>query len=242
MDCSPVLSPLCSYYFTCLSLPWFFYIHNRKSLEPAFLFSSLQLGPLFRGCLFIRQMALPDLYTVLSLLLVASSTLVSAETCGPVHYNASGSVNLPFPHPPTSSPSDPSGNYTLSTQLSFPAGSLGLNQSFRAVSASGYVVDNKPVDYEGCIIAFGDSSWPVTQGHINEPDQASCQSAFSSDCISKIVSYASETASGFSQQNMLANRVCGQFTTPKCAEVGAMYSSGNYTAASEFEEGPETRR
>lgn len=179
-------------------------------------------------------MALADLYAVLNLLLLASSTLASAATCELVHYNASGSVNLPFPQPPTSSPSDPSGNYTLFTQLFFPAGPLGLKQSFRAASASGYAVDNKSLDYEGCIIAFDGSSWPVTQGRINEPDQASCQSAFSSDCISKIISYANETASGFSQQNMLASTVCGQFTTPECAEVGATYSSSKYTTASKF--------
>lgn len=177
------------------------------------------------------------LQALLSLLLVELSTSVSAATCGPGYYNASGSVNLPFPQPPNLSPSDPSGNYTLSIQLSFPAGPLGLTQFFRAINASGSAVYQEPLNYEGCFIVFSGQGWPSTQGHINEPDQSSCQSAFSSDCISETISDASNTANELSQQNRLESGMsCSRFTPPNCVKAGSLFSSSKYKAASEFEE------
>lgn len=177
-------------------------------------------------------MSPPALQALLSLFLAASSTVVSAAVCGPGHYNASGSVNVPFPRPPASSPSDPSGNYTLSTELSFP-GPLGFSQAFRATSASGHGIFEESLNYEGCFMVLG-GSWPATQGHINEADQSSCQSAFSSGCISNIISNARSTATAFSQQHRLAGFNCGDFTPPNCANAADAFSSGKYTAASEF--------
>lgn len=174
-------------------------------------------------------MAVYNLYSLLNLLLVVSPTLISeaAAGCGPgYYYNASGSVEIPFPQPPSSSPSDPSGNYSLFTHLTFP-GPRGLNQSFGAVNASGYPLLDIPLDYQGCLFTWNGSPFPATQDHVNVPNNSSCQAALSQDCIDSIVESASGQANQLSRENQAGGGKCWIPSSSKCGKFVTVFS-GKY--------------
>lgn len=120
------------------------------------------------------------------------------------HYDASGSVSIPFPQPPNASLDSPTGNFTLSTYLELNAsnpGTLSINDYFSTTSA-GWPVQARTYDYQGCIIRpVSGKPLPSTKNHINEAGPASCSAALSSGCISELMTNIQSTARSFSQQN-----------------------------------------
>lgn len=168
---------------------------------------------------------------LLNLLLFLLPTIINeaAAACGPgAYYNASGSVEIPFPQPPTSS--GVPDNYTLFTRLAFPSGPHGLSQSFGAVNASGYPVLDLSLDYQGCLLVLEGSSFQATKDHVNAPNKASCEAALSQDCIDDIIESANERANQISRDNGTTNWKCHISMPSKCNKIDSKYSS-KYNAA-----------
>lgn len=158
------------------------------------------------------------------LLLAALPVYASAKHANDrcFHYDASGSVSIPFPQPPNASADSPTGDFTFSNYLELNAtnpGALSINDHFTTTTSAGWPVQARTYDYQGCIIRpVSAKPLPSTKDHINEAGPASCSAALSSGCISEMMTTVQSTARSFSQQNFHMNpaTLCTQlYSFPK---------------------------